>query len=89
MIQISIENLIALLALIGTFAGAFGGLWWHLERRCQQLTADIAAFELRVAKNYASADALRAVEERLVNAMDRLSDEISKLRQSVIEAIKG
>ncbi|WP_420411586.1 hypothetical protein [Roseibium sp.] len=80
------EQITALTVIIGAVAGA----WWFLfssnlatRRECQketqQLRQDLAAYKLEVAERYASVDHLKEVENRLVNAIDKLTDKLDTM----------
>lgn len=78
-------SLAAMLPVLG--AGA--ALWWKLNRQIDDLksknaaqfaatAAVIADFKLEVARNYATNSSIREVEERVVQAIERLGDRLDK-----------
>lgn len=82
----------ALMILIPVF-GAGAGVWWKLYRQvederqsrilaCAVLTAELASFKLTVAEKYATNEAIKQVEERVVDAINRLGDRLDRMFQN-------
>lgn len=59
-------------------AGALIGVWYRLNNQVIATNERLAAFELRVAKEYATNSAIKEVEDRIVGAIDRLGDRLDK-----------
>ncbi len=72
---------VALLAL-GYAVALLGWIWRiHLgiDRRVGELVSALADFKLKVAEDYVTAEKLIRVEERLVQAINRLSDRLDRV----------
>lgn len=78
-VPITGEIIVLFLAVIG----AIGGFWWHIEGRLSEqdvartiLQRELAEYKLFVATNHVSAEALKDVEKRLINALEKLADRL-------------
>ena len=67
-----------LLTTIVLLAGAVGGVWWRLHVNIRSVEKDLDAYKLEVAKNYATNNAISQVEERVVQAIERLGDRLDR-----------
>jgi hypothetical protein len=78
--------------------GAVFGAWWRVEARirgseevARKAIKELAEFKLIAAEKYASHEHLKEVEQRLVSAIDKLSDQIEvfpdRLTRIVREAL--
>lgn len=72
-----------------TVGGSVGATWWAIhrrisavERRAEEIRAkgahELAEFKLAVAQNYATHDAIKEIEGRIVEAISRLGDRFDK-----------
>jgi hypothetical protein len=72
-----------------TISLSVGGAWWAIhrriatvERRAEEIRAksahELAEFKLAVAQNYATHDAIKEIEGRIVEAISRLGDRFDK-----------
>jgi hypothetical protein len=77
-------------------AGLITGVWWRMEGKVEsvrkecsattsELTKELNAFKLKVAEEYASWDTVRAIEARLTERMDSLSDQVMKMPDAIVE----
>lgn len=78
-VPITGEIVVLFLAVIG----AIGGFWWRIEGRLSEqdvartiLQRELAEYKLFVATNHVSAEALKDVEKRLINAIEKLADRL-------------
>lgn len=55
----------------------------HIDATATQLGKDLAQFQLVVAKEYVTSEALMKVEQRLATSIDRLSAQIDRLITSL------
>jgi basic membrane lipoprotein Med (substrate-binding protein (PBP1-ABC) superfamily) len=67
---------VAGLLLPGVFALA--GVWYRLHSQIIGVDKALADYKLQVAKEYATTSAIKEVEERVVQAIDRLGDRLDK-----------
>lgn len=83
------EALGAVIALLITGGSALGGVWWSIhrrigatEKRVEEVRAkaahELAEYKLTVAREYATSGAIKEVEERVVEAINRLGDRFDK-----------
>ncbi len=98
MIQISLDNLIAVLALVTTWVASLVTVAYWAARRVAtgdeslrteiiSVKTHIAEYKLEVAKTYASNVSMKETEERLLNGIERLTDEVSKMRETFLDVI--
>lgn len=57
---------------------ALCGVWYRLNIQIIAVKDELAAYKLVVAKEYATANSIREVEDRIVGAIDRLGDRLDK-----------
>ncbi|MEP9397930.1 hypothetical protein [Mesorhizobium sp. KR2-14] len=73
-----------------TIGGSVGATWWAIhrristvERRVEEVRSkgahELAEFKLAVAEKYATHEALKEIEERIVGAISRLGDRLDKI----------
>jgi uncharacterized membrane protein YqgA involved in biofilm formation len=67
-------------ATVSVIVGVVFGVWWRIESRIKQVEAQVSSLRIEMIKDYASVSHLKEVEGRLIGALDRLTDEVSKLR---------
>ncbi|HQF30758.1 MAG TPA: hypothetical protein PLJ34_04855 [Hyphomicrobiales bacterium] len=65
---------------IGAVVSVVAGVWWRIDGRIKGVERALSEYKLQVAKEYASVDHLKDVEQRLVNAVRDVSSEIHLLR---------
>lgn len=65
---------IASLLLPGIFALA--GVWWRLQSQITAGQAALADYKLQVAEKYATNAAIKEVEQRIVETINRLGDRV-------------
>lgn len=78
--------------VIGILAVMFGGLWFLWSRIAQAedravvsvtaVKSDLADFRLKVAEQYVSRDNLKDLEDRLVQAIERLGDRLDRVLEN-------
>jgi hypothetical protein len=84
---------IGFVGLLLTGAAMLAGVWWKLHQGTEKLRHDnavqfaatahvIAEFKLEVARNYATNNSIREVEQRVVDAIDRLGDRLDKFLEN-------
>lgn len=71
----------AVTAMIVIF-GAGAGVWYRLHGQAESVRRDLDAFKLEVAKSYATQHSIREVEERVVQAIDRLGDRLDRFLEN-------
>lgn len=57
-------------------AGALAGVWWRLQSQIAACQASLAEYKLQVAEKYATNTAIKEVETRVVEAINRLGDRV-------------
>jgi len=83
------EALAAVIVLLLTGAGALGGVWWAIHQRITKLAErveqvrakgaqELADYKLTVAREYATAAAIKEVESKVVEAINRLGDRFDR-----------
>lgn len=60
------------LAYLVAIGGALGGVWFRMYRQVESVRADLAAFKLEVAKEYATNATIKEVAEAINRLGDRL-----------------
>ena len=84
---------ISTIAVLVSVAGAAGGMWYRIETRLksserdllqkiEKTKSEIDSLRIETMREYASVSHLEKVEARLVTALDRLTEEVSKLRET-------
>lgn len=58
--------------------GAGAGVWYRLHTQILGVQRELDAFKLEVAKSYATQASIHQVEERVVQAIERLGDRLDK-----------
>lgn len=86
-------SLFTVVTTLVTVIGAVGGVWWKLHSSIQSeketriladavQSAQLAEFRVEVAKNYATQSSITQVEERVVQAIERLGDRLDRFLES-------
>lgn len=86
---ITLQTIVAALAVFGSLAG----LWFRIDSRIKSSSdelsksiettrRDVEALRLEVMRDYASVSHLEKVESRLISSLDRLTEEVTKLREA-------
>lgn len=73
-----IEFWLQIAGLLVPGAGALMGVWYRLHNQIIANQTALADFKLQVAKEYATTAAIKEVEDRIVQAIDRLGDRLDK-----------
>ncbi len=94
---ITIGELVAFGSFLVLIVSAGAGMWWRIHvaigkvrERVDEVRGrsahELAEFKLQVAQQYATHDAIREVEERVVEAIDRLGDRVDKFLERSIRS---
>jgi len=86
---ITLQSIVAALAVFGSLAG----LWFRIDSRIKSSSdelsrtiettrKDVEALRLELMRDYASMNHLEKVESRLISSLDRLTEEVTKLREA-------
>jgi len=86
---VTFEDLGSVISLLIVGATSLGGVWWTIhrrisavERRAEEIRSrgahELAEFKLTVAAKYATHEAIKEVEGRIVGAIDRIGDRFDK-----------
>lgn len=70
-----------------TLIGGLVGVWYRLVLRIEKVAGDLYEYKLQVTKEYASIGYLKDVEERLIKAIDRLTDQSEKSRKDTSDRL--
>jgi len=72
--------------------GAVGGFWWRIEARFSgedmvigELKKELAEYKLYVERNHVSAQVLRDLETRVVNAIEKLATRLEAIADRLDE----
>lgn len=58
--------------------GAGAGVWYRINLQINALQRELDAFKLTVAEKYATQHSIQQVEDRVVQAIERLGDRLDK-----------
>lgn len=86
-------NLLNIAIALITIGGAVWGVWWALHKRISDerearilatnlISVQLAEFKIQVAQNYATQQSIMQVEERVVQAIERLGDRLDRFLEN-------
>lgn len=73
-----IDFWLQLAGLLTTGVIALAGVWYRLHSQIISVDKALSDYKLQVAKEYATTNAIKEVEDRIVQAIDRLGDRLDK-----------
>lgn len=84
------EGLGAVIVFAITVATALGGVWWRLQTaitalrlRVEEVRSksahELAEFKIKAAESFASTSTIKEVEERVIEAVNRLADRLDRI----------
>ncbi|MGX9944841.1 hypothetical protein ACTG4Q_20465 [Bradyrhizobium denitrificans] len=96
--DVTLETVLSLAGPTIAAAGFVSGVWYRMETKVESVRRDAAAsvhavekelaeFKLKVAEEYASWETVKAIEARLTERMDTLSENVMKMPDAIVGRI--
>ncbi|MGY2919462.1 hypothetical protein [Bradyrhizobium sp. USDA 3262] len=96
--DVTLADVLSLAGPLIAVAGAISGVWYRMETKVESVRKDAADsihsvekelsnFKMKVVEEYASWDTVRAIETRLTERMDGLSNQVMAMPDAVVDRI--
>ncbi|WFU52331.1 hypothetical protein QA639_21735 [Bradyrhizobium pachyrhizi] len=96
--DVTLADVMGLVGPLLAVVGAISGVWYRMETKVEGVRKDaadsihgvekeLADFKMKVVEEYASWDTVRAIEARLTERMDGLSNQVMAMPDAVVDRI--